>query len=208
MVNVVKTLKKHRWFWIQTTKRLIPSGNLGSPATKQAKMANLCGAAGTCTSTTSNVKGLETNMALQRWHISGWCVVAKPVEKEETWTVAAEPKTTAKGKTAEWKQTVKQMKENRKTAIKRKPGPMKMGWPGHVSNWSSGETALAKKNSAKDKTRAKHQQRVPQDEARPRSRKSPHGRVVRRAAEESYGEGQDTAAKCWPNFRYPKLGDG
>jgi len=28
-------------------------------------------------------------------------VVAKPVEKEETWTVAAEPKTTAKGKTAE-----------------------------------------------------------------------------------------------------------
>jgi len=27
-------------------------------------------------------------------------VVAKPIEEEETWTVATEPKTTAKGKTA------------------------------------------------------------------------------------------------------------
>jgi hypothetical protein len=39
---------------------------------------------------------------------------------------------------------VKQMKENRITVVTRKPGPMKMGWQGHVSNWLSGETALAK----------------------------------------------------------------
>ena len=114
------------------------------------------------------------DIALRRWHISGWCVVAKPVEKEKTWTVVAEPKTTVKGKTAAWKQTSETNEAEQKNYISwKKTGPMKMGWPGHVSNWSSGETALAKKNSAKNKTRAKHQQRVSQNETRPRSRRNP-----------------------------------
>ena len=67
-------------------------------------------------------------MALQRWHISGWCVVAKPVQKEETWTVAAKPKTTAKGKTAAWMKAEQWNKWKRTERLLLKENPARWRW--------------------------------------------------------------------------------
>ena len=66
------------------------------------------------------MKRLEINPALVT---HGWCVVAQPVEKEEIWTVAAEPKTTAKWKSAAWKQNSETNEREQKNCPEKKTRP-------------------------------------------------------------------------------------